>query len=1028
MTYFNEEALLQRLSTGLHKRPQEVVFLVGAPLTAPVATNSLGVLGVDGIIHLIRKEFENDAAEGAAFDKEVADSGVRRYQSAFSFLQGRRGQATANEVVRTAVLGARNPDALFIPINSGNQAAIEDACQTLDSDSRGWHLNPGIGSLGKIVAEYPDIFGKIILTTNFDPLIEVSIQRAGGSHYRTSLYSDGNLTQTKANGCHVIHLHGFWHGTDTLHTPQQLRQDRPYLKDSLRSLLREKLVVVCAYGGWDDIFTKALIEVVKDITENPEVLWAFHDSDPGDDDPIRLQLMPGIVRGRVNLYAGIDCNLFFPNLHDRWTSLKPGAKQPSVTQSNPVRVSATLSLEVRKERTKPTVIEGDDEDHPPRVDICVGRENEIESLKLSRAQVVFITGIGGQGKSTLAAQYFSDCQNDGKFSLFVWRDCKAESERFENQLSSVIEKLSDGRISGEDLGRQSGASIVRVFLSAIASHRALFVFDNADHYVDLEAGVMTGASDLLVKALMESGLGCQVVFTCRPAVNYRHPATLSVRLEGLGFEPTLKLFSQRGATSSNSEIEGAHEITSGHAFWLDLLAIQVAKAGSQTSLRAIVSQISSAKEYLPEQTLKSIWDTLKPQEQTVLRSMAEALKPATEMEISDYLSGELTYKKVMKALKNLRVLNLVVIKQPEKSSDVLELHPIVRAFIKTTFAQRDRLSYINRILAVYARLMGTYKMQLRQRPSFLMLQHWTQSAELDMAAGKFDEAFGVLGEVANPFQGSAYPREFTRTVRALMEASDWTTNHDRYKNFETVFRPYIHFLADMGENREIDETLEKYEISLQNKDWRYISYCDLRCYSKWMRGDFTTAVKWGQKGQDLKSASGVDTKIDTAHTLALAERDAGRPEVALQTFLAGRSLEEVTDAEELDEARPGHYYGNVGRCLHLMGQLEGALACYQKSALLLEKTGQRHIVNEGFSRAWIGELLLARGQTTLAGIFYRAAHFKWQQTAPPRAARVQQVLSGLGKEIVEITALNEREIENVCLDWILGGNLDSSFP
>src|SRR5207253_4932818 len=115
-----------------------------------------------------------------------------------------------------------------------------------------------------------------ILTTNFDPLIEVAIQRAGGHYFRTMLHSDGNISQTEGNGCHVIHLHGYWHGCDTLHTTRQLSHPRPHLKDSLTHLLRNKLVVVCAYGAWDDAFTEALMDVVRDDTAYPEVIWTFY--------------------------------------------------------------------------------------------------------------------------------------------------------------------------------------------------------------------------------------------------------------------------------------------------------------------------------------------------------------------------------------------------------------------------------------------------------------------------------------------------------------------------------------------------------------------------------------------------------------------------------------------------------------------------------------------------------------------------------------------------------------------------------
>jgi hypothetical protein len=671
---------------------------------------------VDGIISLIRGEFENDTSEARAFDNEVSNSGARKYQVAFTFLQGRRGQQASNEIIRKAVLAARNPYSSSIAVDLSNQAAAESACETLELDNPGWHLNSGIESLGKLVTDYPTVFGKVVLTTNFDPLIEVSIQRAGGKHWRTSLYSDGNLNQAYASGCHVIHLHGFWHGTDTLHTPQQLRQQRPHLKDSLRALLREKLVVVCAYGGWDDVFTNALMEVVRDLTEHPEVLWTFYSEQKPLADAVRQQLEAGIDRGRVNLYAGINCNRLFPLLHERWLTRHPKAELPPILQSNPVRVSEALSSEVQK--VKPKVIEGNDEDRPPLVDVCVGREEELTSLKHSTARVVLITGMGGQGKSTLAAQYFDDCQRERRFSLYVWRDCKEEGERFENQLSSVIERLCDGKISGKDLAQQNGKSIVELLLSVLGSRKALFTFDNIDHYVDLEAGTMAGTAALFVAALMDSQLECQAVFTCRPNVYYDHASALSLSLEGISLDATITLFAQRGSTPPRNEVVEAHQLTKGHAFWLDLLAIQLAKQDPQTNLSSLVMKMGAGTESLPEQTLlRSIWTTLNPAQQTVLRAMAETLRAETEAEICDYLGGELTYKKAMKALRNLRALNLIVIKKRENAPDLLELHPLIRHFIRNSFPPKERLSYINRILAVYARFIGRSKSQLADRPS-----------------------------------------------------------------------------------------------------------------------------------------------------------------------------------------------------------------------------------------------------------------------------------------------------------------------
>jgi hypothetical protein len=110
--FFDESALMERLSTGLRKRSQDVVFLVGAPLSAPTAPGKPGVPGVEGMIDLIRSEFSDEPTQITALNNILDAAGHRRYQDAFVFLQGRRGQPTVNEIVRNAVRAARNPGSI----------------------------------------------------------------------------------------------------------------------------------------------------------------------------------------------------------------------------------------------------------------------------------------------------------------------------------------------------------------------------------------------------------------------------------------------------------------------------------------------------------------------------------------------------------------------------------------------------------------------------------------------------------------------------------------------------------------------------------------------------------------------------------------------------------------------------------------------------------------------------------------------------------------------------------------------------
>lgn len=50
----------------------------------------------------------------------------------------------------------------------------------------------------------------------------------------------------------------------------------------------------------------------------------------------------------------------------------------------------------------------------------------------------FITGIGGQGKSSLASKFLSEI-DDGSYYFCEWRDFKEEDLNFQTKIYSLIE-------------------------------------------------------------------------------------------------------------------------------------------------------------------------------------------------------------------------------------------------------------------------------------------------------------------------------------------------------------------------------------------------------------------------------------------------------------------------------------------------------------------------------------------------------------------------------------------------------------
>jgi GGDEF domain-containing protein len=234
------------------------------------------------------------------------------YQAAFEFLLSVGGEDRANDVVQRGVLAAYRR----------RGEGLSDL-RAVERDLHGWSLPRGMESLGIILRADPARFGEHVLTTNFDPLIEVSVQKAGGRVFRSCLDHDGSLLVAHGEGCHVVHLHGDWLRTDTLHTGRQLGQ-RTRLEMSLRALLRRRTLVVVGYGGWDDVLLRALASVQSEGREDAtDVLWASHHPTEAEFLTMNAHVAHGFheaqLRYRFQIYYGVDANHFLPELESRLT-------------------------------------------------------------------------------------------------------------------------------------------------------------------------------------------------------------------------------------------------------------------------------------------------------------------------------------------------------------------------------------------------------------------------------------------------------------------------------------------------------------------------------------------------------------------------------------------------------------------------------------------------------------------------------------------------------------------------------------
>ncbi|PYE85124.1 NB-ARC domain-containing protein [Phyllobacterium leguminum] len=1012
LVFYEKDALLYRLHEGLKNSDKNVVFVVGAPLTAPYA-GAPGVSDVAAVVELIRSRFKSNS-HLEKLDAKLAGA-ANRYQEAFDFLSPRLGQDAANDVIKQAVAAAL--------VSSGTQAwseAIsrlpEDQLQALDNDERAWHLTPAASALGGLIAKYSNRFGKILITSNFDPLVEVSIRRAGGIAWRTSLSVDGSINQSTADGCQVIHIHGYWHGSDTLHTNRQLVRSRPTLQNDLLVRLRDHIVVVMAYGGWRDIFTSALGGVVGNDNLFPEVLWCLYDEEPQVSEHLLSQLRPGIHRNRVTFYKGIDCHTFLPELLGLWDE-DPSRivdKPATTTAAAATEPSAASKPQSRSQLFRLAPLECD---RPPNIGIWVGRENELRAFETSNAKVVIICGIGGEGKSALASHYITTLsEREGNYRFWDWRDCKEQSDRIRTQFVEVIVRFSDGKIASNELTEASDEDLVEVLIDQTRDAHAVLVFDNVDSYVDLENRVFTGAIDLLVQRFAASQSTSRVILTCRPDVQYTPSSVITFSMKGISADEAIDLFAKRapGHSIPETDIRDAHTLTKGHAFWLDLLAVQVSKVPG-TTLRKLLDDMRRGREEVPD-VLSSIWDKLALREQTLLRFMAEAVRPETEITIHRFVASKVNYKNFMRALRSLISLNLIVVKPELDAPDLYDLHPLVRQFVRTRFERAERADFIIVVIGQYKAIIRAIGSVLGVNLPFALLERWSQKAELEVSAGMYDDAFETLVEIKDALIGGGHVQEYVRVGRLLFESIDWETAATKYKQFDNVVGTMVSAFDGLGDRESADSLLMRYEATIPHKTARYIKFCDVKSYSYWQRGEFHPAIDWARRGVSLKKDSHVDSNYDCQHTLALAERDAGHPTEALEYFRKDWTVEQiVAEAEGVPEDGP--MYGNVGRCLQFMGRNDEALCCYKKSMKLLESDASFHSKsNRAYGRRWVGEVLVGMGDIAKAEAFFMDAIRILGSSAPLRVREIYNELEKLRDNASPF--MSEARSSRIVRDWM----------
>lgn len=884
------------------------------------------------------------------------------------------------------------------------------------------HKEFAIEALEKVIRKYDNtqpteifkVIGEIstkILTTNYDCILESHYQNFEKITYNNAF----KVSKLSEYDNYIFKIHGDIHEPDKcILFPFQYEELYINSEQSsifeLKKIISDKSILFLGFSLNDpyinyvfDFVTKMYSGFTPEhfiITTEKEKHW------PNRVTPIK-----------INSHSEID---FFLRELSKEKSIQTTRKESFLAKLNDDNVNII------------DVSESLEYDLPPNNKFWVGRKKELENISADIFKVIFITGIGGQGKSALAAYYLKNCFDSNLFEFGDWRDFKEETNRFQTKLISIIKRISNNQVAANQLDSITNNELIDLFFKQLSDNKIIFVFDNIDSYIDLETFTPSGGMKYFFEQALEVNHNSKFIFTCRPFIREASSNFYQLTLAGLSEKESEEMFTFYNIPISKDQLKElskkAYNITKGHPLWLNLIAAQALR-GVDT-VRKFIQSIEDKTDFneegfssiLSEKILNEVWYSLNDKQQTLLRGIAETVKPETLSNLKKIIEPELKNNQFDRAFKVLKNLNLIEVKSSEISEEQIELHPLVKEFISSKFPRTERAKFITLLVQYYDQFIYILKPKLSSSMNLSAFQNWTSKIELQINKGDFKSALVALEEVSSSILSAGFSEEFLRVSEKLFNSIDWKLAIDNeFSYFETQLDTLTQVLTQFGKFNESEELLDRYSKLIPGKSSQYLSYCSGKCYLYWYQERFEEAIEIGDYGLFLINESGISDNYSLKHNLALARRDSKiekNIKEALVYFLKGENLENVIN--NVNQDLGGYFYGNVGRCLELLDDQVNALTCYYISfSILCNEDSSHSKLNLGYASSWIYNILKNTKNKLDSLYFLKLSINIWEHSSPPRAEKMKKEWKKLitdKQTKQEVEKIASWKINNLCKD------------
>ena len=660
-------------------------------------------------------------------------------------------------------------------------------------------------------------------------------------------------------------------------------------------------------------------------------------------------------------------------------------------------------------------------DPVPVINCWSGRSEELELISKDNTNVIAISGVGGQGKTALAAKFMRETPISAKkFDKKLWVDCRELPNTMHVKLLNLLEGITGGKERAIDYRDEQLSDTIKRFFGHISKERILIVFDNVDAYVNLESEELIGELNEFVDIALTRQHNSLLILTCRIPIYDSRANFRTIKLDGLKEPEGIEFFKNRGVSIQGEDDEIACKqiirITKGHPWWLGLIAGQM------------ISTKVSPKEYLDENRdgilardsqverfFGAIWEKLSTSTgsiaQNVIRYLSETIKPLSVQELSLLMLEN--YKNTNKAVKLLLGLNLLIVHgENETQNKSYQVHPLVREFIHKNYDQTVQKPYVDSLVKM---MMGNnlYAIIFVNDPSVLAdtKEHWNSrniidSIETCLTSRNDIDALTILSSTFDTIVNDGYHAEFLSLTERVLDNIDWKkeelgTNRKR----AALLSQYLDLLGLQEQNEaNIEFYLKKYESICERNTIPYSGFLATKAAVLWQCDKSREALIAFQEYEEIsKKTSETWCFSDMKNLKGMILREVGDIDGALAVF------EENTASSAK--------YGNIARCHLIQEQYDLALNNLKICVKILYERGRSFTdyVNIGYAYLWIAEVFLGLDEIDKAQKFLLLCQETWKEYAPGLLSKTNTLSEKLGKIKMSLNCL---EIEKMVEEFI----------